>query len=134
MRRHDWVERLDAVIEETRSAEFEYGVIDCALFSARCVDAMTDSNWADELRAEYSSEVSALKFMTREGGMEAAVTKRLGEPKRWVYARRGDVCGMPTPIGIGLGICVGHRVAMITQKDGIAFLPLDTAQMAWSVD
>lgn len=133
MRRHDWVERLHACIEAHRERAFEWGVHDCARFASKCIDAITDGETGAELAAQYTDERSAFAFMAREGGLEAAVTRRLGEPVRPLQARRGDVVLLPSEDGEGLGVCMGELIVAL-RPDGFVWLPLDRALKAWRVD
>lgn len=134
MRRSDWTVRLIETVEAAASRPFEYGEADCGLFAARCIDAICENSArASELAALYQDERSALRFVAEEGGVEAAVTKRLGQPIPASFASRGDVCLMP---GVGfeaLGICVGSRVAAMSQ-DGMRYAPLADVIKAWRVD
>lgn len=134
MRYPDWDRRLHDALEAAQLRPFDYGTFNCGLFAAECIDAMVeDSGRVKELRAWFSDEASALAFVADHGSIEAAVTARLGEPKSWAHARRGDVCLMPTQDGPGLGICVGHLVAMMMVR-GLGHVKLDLATAVWRVD
>ena len=133
MRRDDWVERLHAVIEARQAVPFAYGVQDCGRFAAACADAITGSAWSQDLAREYVDERSALRFIGREGGLEAAVTRRLGPPVPPLMARRGDVCLVNGEPAIGLGVCLGERVVCVNDG-GLVTYPLECVLMAWRVD
>jgi len=134
MRREDWLTRLWEQVAAAESRAFEWGEHDCCLFAARCVDAMTDSAIAAELQAEYRDKPSALRFIARHGSLEAAVTARMGEPVRWWKAKRGDLCLMPTPDGLGsLGVCLGPTVACVHETQGVQYPPVDRATACWGV-
>jgi hypothetical protein len=132
-RRADWAERLLATIEAQKGRPFAYGSLDCALFTARCVDAvLEDSAIETELTAAYTDEYSALKFMVAQGGLEAAVTKRFGEPIAPSFAQRGDVCLIPSGDTGALGICIGHLVAVMS-PEGVGMARVGSALKAWRV-
>ena len=80
---------IAAVIREFSHVPFSYGEADCARFAARLVDRLTGSCWEAEL--DYEDEASADAFIANQGGMEAAVTKRLGDPMPVDQAVRGDI-------------------------------------------
>jgi hypothetical protein len=134
MRRWNWLAQLHRTIEEANTRAFDYGSFNCGLFAAQCIDAMVeDSARAQELRESFFDEPSAKAFVESYGSIDAAVSARLGEPLSWAMARRGDICLMPTQDGPGLGVCLGHEVAMMTPK-GVAYLKLDQATKIWRVD
>jgi hypothetical protein len=130
----DWLRRLRSEIESAESRSFAWGDHDCCLFAARCVDAMTGSSLEAQWRSEYHDHRSALRLLHDEGGLESAVTRRLGPPIRWVNAQRGDLCLMETPDGIGsLGVCVGAQVACVAADNGVQYLPTNQAIACWSI-
>lgn len=134
MRVWNWVERLHAAIDRQSEAPFDYATLNCALFAAENVDAVLgdESKYAEAIRAEFADEAGARAFMDREGGLEAAVTKRLGEPVAWWHLRRGDVALIETPEGPALGTCLGD-VIILLGPDGIASLKLDKVLKGWRV-
>jgi hypothetical protein len=132
MRVWNWVERLYEIVEARQAAPFEYGTQDCGQFAAACVDAITGSAWAAELATQYTDERTAIRFLARSGGLEGAVTARLGDPVPPLAAQRGDVClvnGLPEP---GLGICLGEVVACVNDG-GLVMHPLECVVKAWRV-
>jgi len=134
VRRWNWVALLHAEVEAAKLRPFDYGEQNCGLFAAQCIDAIVvGSARVAELKTQFHDEASARAFVEAAGSIEAAVTQRLGEPKPWWKARRGDVCLLPTPDGPGLGVCVGDMVAMMSLT-GIAYFKMDLATAAWSVD
>lgn len=133
MRREDWLERLWATVETAQRTPFAWGANDCTTFAAACIDAMTGSDWRARLAAAYTDEASARAYIVAEGGIEAGVTRRLGEPVASLQARRGDVCLVETPEGPGLAICVGP-VAVVPGATGLVRKPLRDVIKAWRVD
>jgi hypothetical protein len=134
MRYWDWVARLNEAVSAASKRPFDYGSENCGLFAAQCIDAICeDSHRAEELRTHLGSVEAAARFLNDEGGIEAAVTARLGTPLTWPNARRGDVCLMPTQDGPGLGVCVGDTVAMMSPS-GVSHLRIDKALRVWRVD
>lgn len=130
MRVQAWVANLWQTIDAHDGAEFDYRSHHCGMFAARCVDAVTGSTWAQEMPV---GKRAAVEFLRCEGGIEAAVTKRLGEPIAGHAARRGDVCAVDVEDGIGLGVCVGDTIA-VAAETGVTFYPLARAHKHWRVD
>lgn len=128
MRRADWVSRLFAVFKQYQNAEFSFGKHDCAMLSARCIDAMTGSDWSESLT--YGDRRGAVRFLRAEGGLEAAVTKRLGEPVNGYNARRGDICLIDKTT---LGVCIGSVIA-VCSDNSIEHYPLNSALKHWRVE
>jgi len=132
MRRADWVSRLWGEVEAAKTRPFSYGEHDCCLFVARCIDAMTDSDLAEQLARHYHDEPSAMAFFRHEGGIERAVSGFLGDVSDLARPRRGDVAMVPTERGDGVGVCVGTTIAVA--GDGVEFYPLSAALKTWRVD
>lgn len=130
MRYVDWVARLRETVDAYRAEPFSWGRHNCGLFSARCVDAITGSDWAKEF--QFDSPAAALRFVKESGGIEAAVTARLGEPVPNRCARRGDVCLVDVEDGDGLGVCYGADV-LVASDDGLESYALARVRKHWRV-
>lgn len=131
MRRADWVQRMWATIQSYQRTPFQFGVHDCALFSCRVVDAITDSELAGSF--SYASKRAAMRYMRDQGGLEAAVSRRLGDPVTGYGARRGDICLIQgEDADVSLGPCVGPDIAALS-NDGLAFVALRHALKHWRV-
>lgn len=128
-RRDDWLHRLWEVVAVYRHTKFEYGKNDCALFYARCIDAMTDSRFADELLSIYQDKKGAARFIRAEGGMEMAITKRLGTPVSGPCARRGDGVLFTRH---NVGACMGAH-AFVPTNDGLKSIAMHKAIKHWRV-
>lgn len=127
MRHPDALARLRQTVRDHERAPFSWAN-HCGLFAARCVDAMTGSTWSDEL-GQIHTRREAADFLKREGGIAAAVTRRLGPPTSGRSASRGDIC----QIGIrAIGVCMGATVRAFT-RDGLDVLPLARVQQFWRV-
>ena len=133
MRRPDWQEVLFRVCREWKNELFGYGTNDCCLFAARCVDAITGSDWVSELGAHYWDKRSALSYISDIGGIGAGATARLGPPVSRLNARRGDVCLVEADTGYSLSVCVGDRV-IGPGIDGQYSRPLSDVICAWRID
>lgn len=134
-RREDWQTRLHGCVETARVIPFEYGLHDCCLWAAHCIDAMCDTQFARRVkeRFNYSSEDSAQAVILAGGGLAKLITEFLGEPVRGVMAAPGDVVlarqDDDQPI---VGVVVGHRV-VAPGPHGIATLSMGRAVLCWRV-
>lgn len=132
MQRHDnWPERLADFIETRRDTPFAWGVNDCAGFAFHAVEAITGVDPIASLR-RYKTPLGAARILTREGGMRALVTARLGEPVGAASAQRGDVVLVQIDGRDTLVVCTGDRLAG-PGVDGLVLLPLSAGLVAWRV-
>lgn len=128
MRRADWVARLRETVRRHEREPFGYGpgFQPCALFAARCVDAITGSSWAPEFEGLTRRE--AARILLTEGGIEGAVSRRLGPVTEGRAASRGDVCLVgPRRLGISAGATVW------VSHDRIEARPLSIVLKHWKV-
>lgn len=132
MRKLNWAIALQNQITEFNQKQFEWGTHDCCTFAADCVLAMTGHDKMAKYRGGYKSLLGAQKKINKAGGLEAAITAELGEPKQATYAKRGDVIYFISPLGATAGICVGSRIAA-PAISGIAYTPISEAIFAWDV-
>jgi hypothetical protein len=122
------------IAERTREV-FRWGANDCALFAADWVRLATGRDPAKAFRGAYSTAIGAAKALRAIGAGDLLSTwtsiegEPLASPK---LAQRGDVVAVETDEGPALAICLGAEVAAMS-PDGIAFLPLAAAIVAWRV-
>lgn len=128
-RRPDWLPRLREALGSERRTTLSYGRHDCALVLAHVADAMTGSGFEAELRARYRDARGAVRLLRDAGGLEAAITERLGPPVAGHAARRGDGCLIERHC---VGICVGDFVAVLTPR-GIGYVPLGRTLKHWRI-
>lgn len=133
LRRRDWVSRLFAVVDGAHGRPFEWGQHDCCLFAARCIDAMTGSDWEGDLAACYHDEDSAKAYIVAEGGIRASVSRRFGEPVQPLLARRGDLVLVDTPMGNAVSVCIGPTL-VAAGPSGFTALPLSAGLCSWRID
>lgn len=109
----DWMTRLAALVDQRRYDPFAWGSHDCATWAADCVLATTGTDPLADLRGAWSTQTQASETIVRLGGLQQAVSDRLGPPLANArHAQRGDVmlCLM-APGGPSLAVCLGHNVA-----------------------
>lgn len=129
----DWPARLDAAIEAARARPFQWGAMDCSIFAADVVLALTGRDFAESFRGRYSTRAEAVALLGARGGLEAVVTGFLGQPlPTALLARRGDVVMVETPEGRALGICVGQKAACAGPQ-GLTFVPMPGWLSGWRV-
>lgn len=136
MRKADWEKRLMITIAAHKAAPFKWGVSDCALFAADCVEAMTGIDYAEDFRNRYKTEKGAAKALKRygEGDLVSTVEKYLNRvPGGLNYAQRGDVVAAETEAGVALGICLG-TTSVFKTPDGVIGLPTSQCIAAWRVE
>jgi hypothetical protein len=132
-RYEDWPQRLVAAIEAARGRPFAWGAMDCCLFAADVVLAMTGVDYAAGFRGRYDSRAGAVALLGARGGLEAVATSALGEPlPTTLMAQRGDVVMVRSPEGPALGVCEGV-MAWFAGPDGVVPRPMREAVKAWRV-
>ena len=139
LRYQDWTSRLDAVLRETANRELEYGQLDCCMFCANVVLALTGFDPAHDLRGQYDNENAAYALMKdRFGGyIEKTVStlaKRSGfEEIPVLMAQRGDVVivGSNRQCSAGVVDMSGRNAAIFPKK--LMYVPIRHARRAWRV-
>jgi len=129
-----WEERLnDYLAPLTDEAVFRWGSLDCALFVAAAVLAMTGEDIAKPFRGKYSTAAGSARALKRYGAGDLRATFDTLLPPRPVgFARRGDVVMADGAVGI----CIGAAALFIGERDGLDGLyRVDRAEWshAWSV-
>lgn len=127
VRRHDWPERLAAVVAAAQQQPYKLGQHDCLRFTCQCIAAMTGVDFWPRF-AGYSTRLQALRTI-------AAIAPSLGQavglvlgvlPVAPLLARRGDVLLYTDEGGEHLGVCVGATAAVLGPQ-GLAHVPLSHA-------
>lgn len=131
-RYRDWIARLDAYVRSHAGTPFTWGTLDCALFAAGAVEAMTGVDFARGFRG-YVTEAGGRRKL-RKKGFESHVdlaAHRLPEiaPAR---AREGDVAVLQTDLGLSLGIVQGRFVHAMG-PDGPGLAPRSAMTRAFAV-
>jgi len=138
VRYEDWPSRLDAILRETARRELEYGQLDCCMFCANAVLAITGHDPAYDLRGQYDSENAAYALMKEKFGgyiekTVAALAKRSGFEEIPVpMARRGDVVLVGSNRQCAAGVVDLSGKAAVYPKRLIA-VPITNARRAWRV-
>tara|TARA_R110002126_G_C10077971_1_gene463461 strand:- start:80 stop:469 length:390 start_codon:yes stop_codon:yes gene_type:complete len=124
-----WEAKLNQAISET--GEFQWGTNDCCMFAVRVVEALTGEDHSKPYKG-YKTAKGAASRLLKHGGVEGIATKQLGECKKPILAKRGDVVSFKTNDQIALGICVGDKIAAVSEA-GLITLSMREAINAWSI-
>ena len=105
--------------------------MDCGLFCAGAVIAMTGFDLAENLRGRYSTELGAAKALHRFGGLSGYMDS-VAPPVNVSFAKRGDVVMREGC----LGICIGEKAVFIGregEREGLLSYPMIECEGAWSI-
>lgn len=119
----DWESRLAVYMRACRAREFEWGALDCALFIAGAVEAMTGVDPAAAYRGRYTTREGAAQALRNIG--EGTLAKTIGAlftecPTS--HARRGDLVWHDGAIGV----CMGEQALFIGaegEREGLVRIP-----------
>jgi hypothetical protein len=133
IRRSDWEQQLANYLADCAGSEFVWGKLDCALFAAGAVRAMTDFDPAAAFRGKYRSVAGSVRALRLygEGTLEATIASMF--PDRPIgFARRGDLVLHTGAVGV----CVGDAGMFIGQEGdapGLVRVPRAEWTHAWGV-
>lgn len=120
---------LISVIQKYRNNKFKWGEFDCALFVANVLYDLYGVDYAGQLRGTYDTEIGSHRALKQWGGLTGFLDQTF-HPIDINYAQRGDIVMVPPR---SVGICTGRRVACVTERDGIAYIPMRQGVSAWRV-
>lgn len=104
-RRPDWYEALSRYLAETARTPFAHGEMDCALFAAGAVAAMTGVDPAQRWRGRYKTLKGGLGALRRAGFADhLALTAALLPEIPVALAQPGDLAVVETADGPALGV------------------------------
>lgn len=133
MRREDWRERLLEYVEQVRREPFEFGAMDCALFVAGCIEAMTGEDLAEPYRGKYATMDEGLALMRSTGYADyVEFFRHRYEAVPVAFARVGDVAILESDEGPTLGVVGGPRI-FLAGEAGLVTRPLTDAVEALRV-
>lgn len=133
-RQPGWRERLNAVIEAARRKPFEYGVFDCALFQADCVEALTGHDFAAADRGKYKTLRGGLGRLRRKGFDDHfAFWASLYAEAKPVRAQVGDLAFFDGELPAG-GIVIGAQVMVLHPGGCLGTMPLSAASRILRID
>lgn len=133
MRLPDWEQRLGDYLDAHRHAVFVWGELDCVLFAAGAIEAITGIDPAASVRGRYRTRIGSLRQLHARGYadltamMDAHFTQIV--PAR---AMRGDIVMAQG----SLGVCFvknGYFVGQEGGESGLITLPLADWEAAWRI-
>lgn len=113
-----------------------WGKMDCALFSAGAVEAMTGVDLMAEFRGRYSDEAGAMAVIRKAGypNLAALLDSRLPMQSR-PFARRGDLvmdrAGNLAVVWGEVALAIGEEAD--TGREGIVRVPRENWRKAWKI-
>lgn len=136
-----WQSALGEYLMTCAQQRFRYGVLDCGLFIAGAIAAMTGVDVAADLRGEYSSRKEAFAAIQRVCGRPTmpAIADCLAErysiaEEPVAFAQRGDPVQLRRGRAASLGLVAMHGTEILTPyADGLLRLPLSHAVRAWRI-
>ncbi len=129
----DWRGRLIAYLGAARGQGFAYGQLDCALFAAGAVEAMTGVDLAAPYRGTYASQAEGRQLMRQAGhASHFDLVQSVFAEVPVAFAQAGDLAKVVQGAQAGLGIVQGDRVYVATPA-GLGLVDLTDAVQAWRV-
>lgn len=133
MRRADWHGRLTAFLAEAARGAFRPGRLDCALFAAGAVEAVTGRDPAADFRGRYATLNEGYAALRSAGHADhVALAASLFEEVAVAMAWPGDLAEVETPEGPALGVVQGQCL-YVMGHGGMGLLPLAAARRAFRV-
>lgn len=122
----DWQDRLASVVCADRGP-LRYGIEDCCLFAADCVQAVTGVDPAREYRG-YDVRTAA-RLLRRHGGLIGLVSSILGEPSPPNNMMEGDIVAVPGRNKPALGVVLHNCIMCICRER----VPVSSAIVCWRI-
>jgi hypothetical protein len=131
LRLPDWEERLAKVIE-TSHETLDYGQFDCAIWAARCVNAVWGIDFAGQYIGRYSAIAGGLR-LARAKSLSALVSDRM-RPVAPFLAHRGAI-GLWQADKANQGLSVNDGVYWLAPMAGtIVQVQASFITKAWTLD
>lgn len=141
MRFSDWETRLEAHLTSVWNNDFQWGVHDCALFAAGCIEAITGQDVATQFRGTYATEDDAYEVIqTFAGAGLHALAEKIADTFKFVeveanFAQRGDAALCEETERNVLGVIdFSGRSVMIAGIKGVVKRPLSCIKRAWRIE
>lgn len=133
MKKNNWPLLLAQFIESRRTTPFEWGKNDCCLFVADALEAITGTDFADDYRGTYTTEIGAYRALKKHAdGTIASAWSRYFDEIPPASMGRGDVALVEVDNEPACALCFGAKL-WIVSKQGLITLPRAEAKMAWRV-
>lgn len=122
---------IDRHIKELRNDVFSWGKNDCCLFVADIVLEITGIDYAKEFRGRYNTRLGAMRFLSKNGGIEA-LFKTLLSGLEADDLRYGDIVIFEGIKEVTAGIYNGMWLVG-PSPEGVAYRPPDNIIYNWRV-
>ncbi len=120
----DWPQRLDAYFMSHARTVFEFGVYDCATFTAGAFHAMAGVNLLEGVEYSATTDVAALaESVCLKHGLRERASK--------YHAQRGDIVLYENVNDQALGIAALDGQSIVILADGLTRIKLSRAIRAW---
>lgn len=130
MKNQTWQLDFERFIAQRQAAPFVWGLNDCCVFAADCVQAITGKDPAPAGLRSHRTEKQALRALKRHGGVAGIATAAMGQPVPSSQASVGDVVLCQSGKRDMLGICNGST-ALAPGPTGLVTVPM--GDMCWRV-
>lgn len=127
---HHWGSSLAALVAARMHTPFRWGDMDCALWAADCVLAVTGEDPAADLRGTYSTAREAIDVLQRFGGLEAIAAARIGEQINPKLAQVGDIAMCRVEGRDCLAVAMGSHL-LGPGESGLVAVPMSEARKVW---
>jgi len=133
---------LDTFLRSNANAKFVWGTLDCSLFAADGVKALTGVDIADDFRGKYTDEVSAFALIKKvTGGATVADAAAYCATKHgmteWKYplqAQRGDLVVVANGGNLIAGIVdLSGKYVVALADTGVLRISIQNIKRAWKV-
>lgn len=115
-RRSTWEADLSAYIASVRGRSFAWGSLDCAMFAAGAVIAMTGVDPIEVYRGKYTNEIGAAKALKKYGAGDLRSTLDAMFDARPVgRLQRGDLVWN----GEAVGVCMGSYALFVGRAETV---------------
>ena len=133
MRLPDWEERLSAWLIDCAGASFEWGKLDCLMFAAGAVKAVTGFDPGKGHRGRYNSHASSVRYLKKLGAKNPSeYLDGIFPTAPKAFARRGDLVSADGNIGVCIG-GVALFVGVENDEPGLIRIPFAEWQAAWAI-
>lgn len=129
----NWHSALVAYLTRVARAEFEIGKMDCALFAAGAIKAMTGQDLAAPFATRYTTFRGGLRVLKRAGhaSLVDLILSHFAEVPP-AFAGVGDIALLDGDEGIALGIVHGEFI-YVRRPGGLGLVSLRLAKRAFRV-
>lgn len=129
IRKDNWESILAEEIVKSKTLPFEYGKNDCTVWSVNVLKKYCNLTW----NPPWKNKKEAFK-LHKSKPMEDQVSEVLGEPTvNLMTTQRGDLVQKGKGLDSALGICIGRKVALLKQKEGICYTDLKDCDYSWRI-